>query len=112
MADTGGSGAMSMANGKAHIGDALAAAGLGVLIGILVGLSASTVVGKAIGSLIGLVVTLVTFRDQQHWTAGEAAAPPRRTYWHLTSSFAFACVAGVVVGMTLRTRNLFTPPLT
>lgn len=87
--------------------DLLAGVALGTLLGLLVGLTSSPVVAIVVGALAsGLLVLL-------GYNAGKPAdevtlAANRANAWRLCG-FGFAAAAALLVGLAIRTHEVFTP---
>ena len=79
--------------------EALAGAGLGLLVGVLTGLSVAETVGKVIAALIALLSAFLGLGG---------GGPDRRVR---IGAFGLFCTLGIVVGLLTRTNALFSPSI-
>jgi hypothetical protein len=90
--------------GNGASGQILAGVGLGALLGMIVGLSASPVVHAIVGALLTALAGFL------HWhgsaTAKRAAGQPDGSDRRI-ASFAFACLACVLLGLFIRSNDAF-----
>lgn len=86
--------------------------GIGLLVGIIVGLSVSPVVSIILGSLAAL---LAAFMGLQDGGAAEPANPNFLSRLNMSGlrmgSFGFACVAGILFGLFIRSHDLLSIPV-
>jgi len=80
--------------------EALAGAGLGLLVGVLTGLSVAETVGKVIAALIALLSAFLGL--------GGGRGPDRRVR---IGAFGLFCALGIVGGLLTRTNALFSPSI-
>ncbi|NYF53964.1 hypothetical protein [Tunturiibacter gelidoferens] len=83
----------------------MAGLGLGVLVGLLLGLSVSNVVGAAVAALTALLATF--------FGLGSSSSEGRKFEIDVVriTSFSFACVFGVVLGVSARTHGWLSPSI-
>lgn len=87
-------------------------AGIGILLGLLLGLSASPVVALVVGAVAALLSTLVLpVVTRQGGDANLPAVSPQRqreAAWR-GAALSLFCVAGLLVGLWLRTHDALSP---
>ena len=85
--------------------------GLGLLLGVIAGLSVSPVVQTILGALVTLITGFLAFQG----TRGEADESDFldrvNTNELRLGSFAFGAIAGILLGLVIRTHDLFGLPL-
>ena len=79
--------------------------GLGLLVGLLLGLSVSNAVGGAIAALTGLLAAFFGLIS-----SGGQSPQPEASLARITA-FSFACVFGVVGGISFRTHGWLSPTI-
>jgi|GEM_PF-6306509 len=80
--------------------------GIGLLVGLLVGLSISPVVSGLLTTLGGLLAAMLGIQP-----SGEGGLLGFRVSGARIGAFGFACVLGVLGGMTLRVREVLAVPI-
>ena len=92
-----------------------AGTGVGILTGLLIGLSVSPVVGPVLGAFLAFGMLWLGYKEHQNVkldTADAAAmAHVRSAIATRLGFFCFACAAGLLLGLFLRTNNVFAPTL-
>ncbi|RMD97569.1 MAG: hypothetical protein D6814_09235 [Calditrichaeota bacterium] len=83
---------------------------MGLLVGLIVGMSVSPVVSVILGALAALLAAFLGLQPG----SPEATSTFSRLQQNglKAGSFGFACVAGIVLGLFIRTNDVFSPPLT
>jgi alkylhydroperoxidase family enzyme len=90
--------------------------GIGLLVGILLGLSSAPVVGLVVGSITALLASLLGFNLPTKERAENASGNqlPQAMVQMLIAlragTFGFACVAGIFIGIYMRTHDVLSPP--
>lgn len=91
--------------------------GIGLLVGLIVGLSVSPVVSIVLGALVSL---LAAFLGLQENTAAPDVSTDAKAGNFLSrmqmnslkaGSFGFACIIGILLGLFIRTNDVFSPSL-
>jgi hypothetical protein len=86
--------------------------GIGLLVGLIVGMSVSPVVSIILGSLASL---LAAFLGLQGGGESEAADETLFRRFRMNGlrmgSFGFACVAGILLGLFIRSQDVFSLPI-
>lgn len=89
-----------------------AGVGIGLLVGIIVGLSVSPVVKIILGSLAGLLAAFLGFQDSIFSKQNDQDNAQTQHLIKMSSirsgSFGFACVAGILAGVLLRSHDVLT----
>lgn len=87
-------------------------AGIGLLVGVIVGLSVSPVVKTILGALAGLLAAFLGLQENFYSKQSEEDASKIFSRIKNASiragSFGFACVFGILLGITLRTHDALT----
>ena len=87
----------------------VAGASAGLLLGVLVGLSSSPVVGTVVGALATLGAAFLTNKDLIALESEPRHARLSALRRWGTASLCVACLAGVFLGLVIRTRDLLSP---
>jgi hypothetical protein len=88
--------------GPTLLAQAFPSLGIGLLVGLLVGLSVSPVVAGVLTSLGGLLGALLGLQSE-----GEGVFARLRVNGVRIGTFGFACVGGVLLGLFIRTHDVF-----
>jgi hypothetical protein len=84
----------------------VAGGSLGALLGVVLGLSTASTVGSVVASLSALLVAFFGLRTHKDGLAEMDSTQAARI-----SSFALCCIAGIVVGLLVRTHQWLSPSL-
>src|SRR5271154_3948158 len=82
-----------------------AGVGLGLLVGILLGLSVSNAVGAALAALTGLLTAFFGL------VSASKESPQSEASLVRIAAFSFACVFGVIGGISFRTHGWLSPSI-
>lgn len=86
--------------------------GLGLLVGVIVGLSVSPVVVIILGSLVSLLAAFLGIQEEESAKAASEKLLSRFKMNRLrTGSLGFACVGGILLGLFIRSHELFSVPV-
>ena len=93
------------------IAQAFPSVGIGLLVGLLVGMSVSPVVAGVLTSLGGLLAGLLGLQPSGEPDSEAGAWSRLRVSGVRIGAFGFACVAGVLLGLYIRTNDVFAVPV-
>lgn len=100
---------------ESRLNHALAGMGLGLLVGIIAGLSVSPVVSVLLGALAALIAAFLGLaggaKADTEASAGQLLQQAHRLQMNgiRAGFFGTACVVGILLGMFIRTNDLFLP---